>query len=131
MPSSPLGSTHNQITSGVACDHRPWEAYMVGWRRPWHFIIALGKYTRSDYVGRGMALSSGVAWLYHRAWYSFISFGHHIQWDDIGRNMPSVHFDCTCGRTTLVLACRHVPWVTHTFVGCRMWHANITLGQHT
>ena len=25
MPSSPLGSTHNQMTSGVACHHRPWK----------------------------------------------------------------------------------------------------------
>ena len=141
MPVSPIGSTHGGTTLSVACHHHPWAAHIIRSRRVWHATIALGKHTWLDGVGRGILSSplenihdqttSGVAWLYHRAWHSFISFGHHIQWDDIGRNMPSVHFDCTCGRTTSVLACRHVPWVAHTFVGCRMWHANITLGQHT
>ena len=57
MPSSPLGSTQNQMTSGVACHHRTCEPYTVGRRRASHAIIALGKHTQSDYVGRGMPSS--------------------------------------------------------------------------
>ncbi|WP_353802562.1 hypothetical protein [Acinetobacter baumannii] len=29
MPSSPLGSTHDQTTSGVACHHRRWAAHTI------------------------------------------------------------------------------------------------------
>ncbi|TMW84952.1 hypothetical protein EJD97_024077 [Solanum chilense] len=47
MPSSPLGSTHNRMTLGVAFHHRPWEAHRSD----------LGKRTRLDDVGRGMLSS--------------------------------------------------------------------------
>ena len=36
------------------CNHYPWNANTVELRQAWHAIIALGKYTRSDDVGRGM-----------------------------------------------------------------------------
>ena len=65
MPSSPLGSTNSQTTSGVACHHRIWTishnrtasgmachhrywmANTIKRRRAWYAIIALGKQTRS------------------------------------------------------------------------------------
>ena len=54
MPSSPLGSTHDRTTSGVACHHSPWTATMVKRRQAWHAIIAFGQHKRSNDVGRGM-----------------------------------------------------------------------------
>ena len=54
MPSSPLGSTHCQTMSGVACHHLLWEAHTVEQRRAWHEITALRLHTPSDDIGRGM-----------------------------------------------------------------------------
>ena len=68
MPSSPLGSTNGQTTSGVACHHRLWTTHTVsnvkrgmtllplecthGWqRRAWHDLTALRKHTRSATSG--------------------------------------------------------------------------------
>ena len=75
MASSPLGSTHGQITLGVACRHCPWIAHTVERHRAWHAIVAFGQHTRSNDVGRGMTsppldgtrgqTTSGVA-LHHR-----------------------------------------------------------------
>ena len=56
MPSSPLDSTHDRTTSGVACNHRLWVAQMVERRRAWQDITALGLHTRSDNVKRDMPL---------------------------------------------------------------------------
>ena len=77
MPSSPLDSTHDRMTSGVVCHHRPWVAQMVERRRALHDITALGLHTRSDNVKRGMPslplgrthdrTTSGVA-CHHRLW---------------------------------------------------------------
>ena len=33
LPSSPLGSTFFRMTSGMACNHRPWETHTVGGHR--------------------------------------------------------------------------------------------------
>ena len=41
MPSSPLDSTHDRTTSGVACHHRLLVAQMVERRWAWHDITAL------------------------------------------------------------------------------------------
>ena len=57
MPSSLLGTIHGWTTSGVACHHRSWEPYTVRCLRVSHAIIALGKHTQLDYVGRGMPSS--------------------------------------------------------------------------
>ena len=57
IQSSPLGSTHNRTTSSVACHYQPLRAYIIGRRRAWHDIIALGMNTQSDDVGRGMLSS--------------------------------------------------------------------------
>ena len=53
-PSSPMGSTHGQTTSGVACHHRLWAAHTVERRRGWHAITALGLHAWSDDDGRCM-----------------------------------------------------------------------------
>ena len=116
MLSSPLGSTHDRTTSGVACHHCLWVAQMVERRRALHDITALGLHTRSDNVGRGLPSSplgsthdrttSGVAchhrlWVAqtverHRAWYPIIAFG-----------------------------------LAHTVRRRRVWHAIIALGRQT
>ena len=54
MTSPPLDSTQSRMTSGEACHHLLWAAHMVGLRRAWHDITALGQRTPSDDVGRGM-----------------------------------------------------------------------------
>ena len=54
MPSSPLGSTHDQTTSGVACQHRLKAAHTVRRRGAWHYITAFGQHTRSNDVERDM-----------------------------------------------------------------------------
>ena len=41
IPAYPLGSTHVQMTSNVACHYRPWTTYTVRYSRAWHVIIAL------------------------------------------------------------------------------------------
>ena len=90
IPSLPLGSTHGQTTSGVACHHSPWTAQTV------------------CNVGRGMTLppldsthgrtTSGVAFHHgpstthtverRRAWHAIIALGR-IGSNDVGRSMPS------------------------------------------
>ena len=132
MPSSPLGSTDGRTTSSVACHYRPWVAHTVERRRTWHTVIAVGKHTRSNDVGRGMPSSPlvsingqttlGVA-CHHRLWAAhtvkrrracraIIVFGQHIRLIDVGRGMPSSPLRSTHGRAT--------SW----------WHAIIALGQH-
>ena len=41
MPSSPLGSTNDRTTRGVALNHCPWTAQTVKQRQVWHDITAL------------------------------------------------------------------------------------------
>ena len=57
MTSSPLDYTYSRTTSGVARHHHPWTAHTVEQRRAWHAIIAFGKHTRSNDVGRGIPSS--------------------------------------------------------------------------
>ena len=58
MPSPPLDNIHGLTTLGMACHHGPWKAHTVERRRALHAIIALGRQTRSNDVGRGMPSSS-------------------------------------------------------------------------
>ena len=82
-------------------------ADIVGQRRTWNAIIALGRQTWSNDVGHGMPLSplgskdgrttSGVAcdhrlWAAQtverrRAWHAIISFGKHTRSNDVGHGM--------------------------------------------
>ena len=134
MPSSPLDNTHGRTTSGVACHHRIWATHTVERRRTWHAIIAFGKHTRSNDVGRGMPslplcstnsrttssvachirlltrshsqTASGVT-CHHRLW-------QHTWSNDIGCGITSPPFDSTNGRTTSGVACHHRVWIAHT-----------------
>ena len=118
MPSSPLGSTHGQTTSGVAIHHRQWVAHMVKRRSAWHDITALGQHTQSNDVGCDMPsphldntlgkMTSGVACHHHRwaahtverrwACHEITSLGQHTRSNDVGRVMTSPPLDSTHSR---------------------------------
>ena len=51
MTSPPLGSTHDQTMSGVACHHCLKAAHMFKQRRAWMEITALGLHARLEDVG--------------------------------------------------------------------------------
>ena len=57
MPSPPLDSTNDRMTSSMACHNRPWTAHTVGRRRVWYEINALGLHAWSDYGRHGMTSS--------------------------------------------------------------------------
>ena len=57
MPLSLLECTHDQTSSGVACHHRPWKAYMIGQHRAWRVIIAHWQHTWLDNVANEMLWS--------------------------------------------------------------------------
>ena len=132
MQSSPLGSTHCRMTSGVACNHRLRKAQTVERCRAWHDIIALGRKTRLNDVRHDMPsppldsthgqTTSGVPchhrlWAAHtvkrrRPWHAIIAFGQHKRLNIVGRGMPSLSLCSTSGRRR------------------QAWHAIITFGQH-
>ena len=116
MPSSPLGSTHDQMMSGVACHHLPRTANTVEQRRGLHAITAFGQHTQSDDVERAMQSShlgstdrqtaSGVA-SHHRPWTAQI-VGRRRAWNAIialGQHTRSA----MSGK-----ALNHCPWTVHT-----------------
>uniref|UniRef100_A0A494G8H2 Uncharacterized protein n=1 Tax=Solanum lycopersicum TaxID=4081 RepID=A0A494G8H2_SOLLC len=99
------------------CYNRPCQAHTIGQRWALNVIIALGKYTWSDYVGYDM-LSSPLEiihnWMmpgvigYHRpctshtiirfwAWHGRMALRHHTWLDDIRRGMRSSSFDSIHG----------------------------------
>ena len=134
MKSPPLDSTHGLTTSGVACNHRLWEAHTIECCWAWHAIIFFGRQTRSNNVKRDKLsppldsthnrTSSGVA-CHHRlytthtverrwAWHDITAYGQHTWSNDVGRDMPSPPLDCTHSRTTLGVACHHCLCAAHT-----------------
>ena len=151
MPSSPLGSTHNRTTLGVACHHCPWTTNMVERRRAWHDITALGLHARSDDIWRGMIsppldsthgqTTSGVAchhrlWTAHmverrRAWQDITTLGLHASSDDVGRGMTSPSLDSKHGWTASGVKCHHRLWEAHTIERRQAWHDVIALGRQT
>ena len=149
MPSP--GSTHDRMTSGVACHHRLWAAQTVERRRAWHEITALGLHARSNDIWRGMIsppldsthgqTTSGVAchhrlWTAHmverrRAWHDVTALGMHARSDDVGCGMISSPLGSTHGRMTSRLECHHRPSTRHMVGRRRAWHDLTALGQHT
>ena len=115
IPSLPLGSTRDRMTSGVAYHHRPWIAYMVRRRQEWHAILTLDKI-----YGRTM---SGVefhhiSWTVYtverrRAWHAIIALGQHTRSKELGRGIISSLLDRTYFWTTSNVACLHGPWIAH------------------
>ena len=93
---------------------------MVRRHRAWHDIIALGRHTRSDYVGHGKTSSpldgthgrkmSGVAChnfprpaitvKLRRVWHDITALGLQSRSDDIGRGVTSTPLDSMHDRTT-------------------------------
>ena len=133
MLSPPLAITYSQTTSGVACHHHLSAVQTVERHRAWHAIIAQGRQTRSNDVGRGMPSSplgstggrtaSGVA-CHHRLWaahtiercqafHAIIIFGRQTRSNDIRRGMQS----SPLGSTDVERR--------------RAWHAIIAFGKHT
>ena len=133
MPSYPLDGKHGRTTSGVTCHHRLWTGHTVERRQAWHAIIAFGKLTRSNDVGRGMTsppldsthgrTTSGVKcqnrlWTAytverHRAWHAIITFGQHKRSNNVKCGMTSPSLDSAHGRQG------------------QEWHDITALGQYT
>ena len=102
MTSPPLGSTHDQMTSGVACNHRLWAAHTLKRSPAWHDITALGLHARLEDVGCGMTSPplDSTDGQQRRAWHDITAFGQHTRSNDVGRYVPSPHLDNSHGRTT-------------------------------
>ena len=81
MPSTPLNSTHDRMTSGVTCHHRSWTAHTVGRHRPRHDITALGLHAQSDDVGLGMTSPplDSTHGRQCRAWHDITALGQHTR----------------------------------------------------
>ena len=121
---------------------------MVGLRRAWHDITALGQHTLSNDVGHGMPSSplgstysgttSGVAchhrlWEAHtverrRAWHAIIALGWKTRSNDVRRGMPSSPLGSTNGQTMSGVACHHSPWTANTIKRRCARHAIIAFG---
>ena len=57
MPSFPLCSTHDWMTSGMACHHRPWIEHTIGRCMVWNAIISFRQHTWTNNIGRVMPSS--------------------------------------------------------------------------
>ena len=133
MPSSPLASTHSQMTSGVGCHHHLWGAHKIERCQALHSIIAFGQHTQSNDVGRGMtsppldctdnqqrrAWHDITAIVSHtvrgcRAWHNITALGQQTRLDYIRRGMTSLPLYNTHGRTTSGVACHHRLGAAHT-----------------
>ena len=115
MPSSPLGSTHGKIFSGLACLHGTWE------------------HTQSDDIDRSMPLSPLGST--HFQITSGVTFHHH-PWEahTVGRHrqvMPSLLLESIHGWTTSGVASYYRPCTEHTIKCYWAWHACMALRQHT
>ncbi len=116
MPSSPLSCTHGRTTSGMACHNRLWAAQTVEQRWARHAIIALGRQTLSNDVGRGMPSPplDSTTWS-----------------NDVKHDMSLPPLDNTHEQTTLGMACHHHLLAAHMVDRRRAGHAIIAFGQHT
>ena len=89
MPACPLGSTHGWMTLGMGCHHRLWKNYMAARDHPCSAIIAIGKHTRSDDVGRDMPsltldiIHCGMT----SVWNAIIVVGQHKRLENVRRGM--------------------------------------------
>ena len=151
MPSSPLVNTHVRTTSGVACHHRPWTAYMVGRYRMWHVIITHGQHTWSDDVQCRMPSSpfhdtndriTSCVECHHRprvthtfgrrrAWHAIIALGQHTRSDDIGHGMLSLPLERTHSQTMSSVACHHRPLAAYIIVDADVSCHHLPCGAHT
>ena len=116
MPSSPFYGKCGRTTLGMACHHFLWAAQTVEQRWARHAIIALGRQTLSNDVGRGMPSPplDSTTWS-----------------NDVGHDIPLTPLDNTHGKMTLGLACHHRLWAARTFEQLRARHAIIALEWQT
>ena len=114
MPSP--GSTHDRMTSGVACHHRLWAAQTVERRQALHPIIAI-------------ELAHTVGW--RRAWHAIIALGRQTRSNDVRRDMLSPPLDNRHGQTSSGVSCHHRLWAAHTVERRWAWHDITAIGQHT
>ena len=115
MPSSPLGSTHGKIFSGLACLHGTWE------------------HTQSDDIDRCMPssplgstlclMTSGVAF-HHRPWKA-------LTVERRRQGMPSLLLESIHGWRTSGVASYYRPCTEHSIKFCWVWHPCMALRQHT
>ena len=77
MPSSPLGSTDDRTTSGMAWHHYPWIARIDERRRGWHDITTLCLHRRSNDIRSGMTSPplGSTHGQRRRAWHAIIILG--------------------------------------------------------
>ena len=126
-------------------------ARMIGRRRAWHDITALGQHTRSDIVGRGMTsppldnthdrTTSSLTchhrlWAAHtveprQVWHAIIAYGRQTRSDDVKYDKPSPPLDSTHGRTMSGVALHHRPWTARMVGRRRAWYDITALGKHT
>ena len=150
ISSPPLDSAHGKTASGIAYHHRLWAAHTVERRRMWHYIISLGRQTRSDDVRRDMPsppldsthgrTTSGVTCHHHLltthtverrwAWHDVNAFGQHTQSNDVRRDMPTQPLDSPHGRTTSSVAFHYRFWAAHTVERRLAWRDIVTFRQH-
>ena len=148
----PLGNTHDQTTSVMACHHCPRTAQTVVLHQALHVTIAHGQHTQSDDVNRGNAIiafvkhtRSDYVVLYMTSWpfdstraqttsvmeNAIIALGMHTWSDDVGHDIPSSPLKRKHDRTTSSVACYHGPWSAYIIGLLRAWHTRMALGQHT
>ena len=122
------------MTSSVAYHHFRLTEYMFRLRRPWHSIMALVQYTRSDDVKSGMT-SLPLDIIYHvglcRACHAIISLGKHTRKNDDGHVIFSSPLECTQGRTASGVKCHHCTLDRTHGRTTSTWHTIIALGLHT
>ena len=144
-----MDGKHGHTMSGVPYHLFLWTVHTVERRRAWHAIIAFGKNTRSNDVGRGMTSLplDNTHGRQRQAWHDITALGLHTQsatsgvachqrlWtvhtvSNDGRGITSPPLGSTHGRTTSHVACDHSPWTANTVKRRQGWHATITFGQH-
>ena len=106
ITSPPLGGTHGQTTSGMACHHRLGAAQTVERRRVWHAITALGQHTQT---ATSVVACHHSPWTTHtverrQAWHDITVFGQHTLSNDVGCDMTSSPLGSKNGRMTLSVA---------------------------
>ena len=116
MPSSPLDSSHDWTTSGVACHHGPWATRKVRLHLSWqcHYLSWNAHTVRLRWV-----------------WHAIIAHEKHRLSDDIGGGMLSSHINSTHYWTTLGMAWYRRSLTPHMIAWRRAWHAHMALGKHT
>uniref|UniRef100_A0A494G8H6 Uncharacterized protein n=1 Tax=Solanum lycopersicum TaxID=4081 RepID=A0A494G8H6_SOLLC len=134
-------TAHIVMTSGVGCHHRLWTKYIVARDRVFYAIIAIGKHTRSDDVGRDMpslpldsthfgTTSACTDGRMPSTWHAIFDFGLHTGTEDGKRGMCSLPLCCIYSRMKSSVACHHGALTAHTVVLRNVLYGIIALAYH-